>query len=497
MDRALAESSDWSSDLLPVEWRFSHQATQAIQNHRLHLLNRGDAGRIEPTPVEGRVLLRNGRPHVAPHPVFFALADPEFSFGNSQVRVRLAHHLLGLVASTGSERPLDRFWRQVPDVRSTSLSSGPVSAPLPRLEEMDRALLHQRVGGGPPADSPQPGRVDAAIVQVDLTRTGLGQNLLTTPLDEPPLADPRLPDQVRVRVAQTDFFPEMKAVLASWPRHPAPRRALWNLTAALPWPAVPGKPARGPELVVLPEVVLPPGVERLVEDTVRQHRYSILTGRYWVELQRPNAYCGAPQRWFTNEADLVLHLGRRSSRSYRIRKPLPAPVEYSLAKALSDDAVRWRVAAGRTWYCFVHPRWGGFTTGICSDLLDPLPYALMRGRIQHMFFSAFNTDVELYQAMTWTRSYENYANLVLTNHGEVGGSFAWTPRAGHGKKLLGLEGAELFVTADVCIPVHDVIKQQNKGWCEAVRRKADKLQHDTDAAPRWKTPPPAFRKRKK
>ena len=139
----------------------------------------------------------------------------------------------------------------------------------------------------------------------------------------------------------------------------------------------------------------------------------------------------------------------------------------------SGNQVGYHMLPGNRWYRFVHPHWGDFTIAICADLLDPTPWNSLRGEIQHILSSAYNRDVALFREMTWVCAYENYCNLVLTNHGFHGGSFAWTPRSGHDKEVVRLQGARLFLIADVEMPVKSLIKAQRDGVGEAVRRGRD------------------------
>jgi hypothetical protein len=185
-------------------------------------------------------------------------------------------------------------------------------------------------------------------------------------------------------------------------------------------------------------------------------------------------------------------------RLFTVQKPIPAHSEEALAVALTLHDKRkntWRMLPGSRWYRFAHPRWGCFTVAICSDLLDPVPWASLRGQIQHILTCAYNKDVDLYDAMTWVRAYENYTNVVLTNHGEHGGSFAWTPRGQHRKEITRLRGADLYLIADVKLPVMGLVAAQQCGAQESV---AVHVKEWLDGAPKdkkqpdYKAPPPGF-----
>ena len=76
---------------------------------------------------------------------------------------------------------------------------------------------------------------------------------------------------------------------------------------------------------------------------------------------------------------------------------------------------------GHRWYRFVHPQWGDFTTAICADLIDPAPWRALRGELLHLLMVAYNRDVDLFDSLTWVRTYEDYVNVVSVNHGQYGG----------------------------------------------------------------------------
>jgi hypothetical protein len=187
------------------------------------------------------------------------------------------------------------------------------------------------------------------------------------------------------------------------------------------------------------------------------------------------------------------------ARYFLVEKQVPASVERGLALALGEKVVssKWRMLPGRRWYRFVHPEWGDFTVAICSDLLDSSPWVILRSKILHLFMCAYNKDVDLYEALTWVRAYENYVKVASVNHGDIGGSFAWTPRKGGRNELAKLHGGSLLLTADVRLPVKELWEQQVSGGHDAVlRAKEDWLSEHPPKKARFKSPPPDFRPRK-
>ena len=90
------------------------------------------------------------------------------------------------------------------------------------------------------------------------------------------------------------------------------------------------------------------------------------------------------------------------------------------------------------------------------------------------------------------RGYENYVNVASVNHGRYGGSFLWTPRGTHGRELARLRGGELVLTADVRLPVKELLLEQRTGVAKAIDRSATEWQNPKPAATNFKAPPPGF-----
>lgn len=108
---------------------------------------------------------------------------------------------------------------------------------------------------------------------------------------------------------------------------------------------------------------------------------------------------------------------------------------------------------------------------------------------------AFNKDVDLFDSLTWVRAYENYVNVASVNHGRYGGSFLWTPRRTHGRELARLRGGDLVLTADVRLPVKELLWAQRKGVAKAIVQSAWKWQGKKSVPTKFKAPPPGFRRK--
>lgn len=149
---------------------------------------------------------------------------------------------------------------------------------------------------------------------------------------------------------------------------------------------------------------------------------------------------------------------------------------------------------GRQWYRFVHPEWGDFTVAICADLIDAAPWRALRGDLLHLLIVAYNRDVDLFDSLTWVRAYENYVNVASVNHGKYGGSFLWTPKGRPGRELARLRSGELLLTADVRLPIKELLSAQKTGVKKATDDSSRKWRDKTSLPSEFKSPPPGFRR---
>lgn len=296
-----------------------------------------------------------------------------------------------------------------------------------------------------------------------------------------------------------------RSVVTQWPRPRNGLGVLREVARHLPHRSQGDPSSPIPDLTLFPEVFIPNGAARYLAASCRMHGIGMLSGCYWRVLPNVADVGWATHRWFANEALLVEPWDNDDPgcvpRLRRVRKPEPAVSELGLERALcrrsglpDGTPILWHFARGDRAYLFKHRTRGNFSVGICSDLLDPVPWTAMKGRLQHLFFVAHNEDVDTFAAISRTRSYENYCNVVVLNHGYKGGSFAWTPRSRKGKEIARFQGEGLDVVSDIQLPVKPLIEAQRT---QLERSTETSAQGWVDGAgPRrtgWKAPPPTFR----
>ncbi len=354
----------------------------------------------------------------------------------------------------------------------------------------------------------RPERIDIGLSprrDLDIVRTVRPAGELIGPELPPELHidETQIMDVLVARVGQVAAWPNNAHVVRRFPRIPSTMANLMIEQVANVFLA----PAQAvdeaaPQLVVLPELSIPQQEVGSLRDLVRAEGKGAVAGLYWRALKpafRPSRPSTPTQAWLVNEAEVVVPVGRDNGpptvRWFRVRKPVSAHTEDGLARALSKvSGTRWRMLRGNQWFRFVHPNWGDFTVAICADLIESAPWRAFRGELLHLLMVAFNKDVDLFDSLTWVRAYENYVNVVSVNHGRFGGSFLWTPRRTHERELARLRGGHLVLTADVQLPVKELLGAQKAGTAQAIEESAKKWRNEASVETKFKTPPPGFRR---
>ncbi len=354
-----------------------------------------------------------------------------------------------------------------------------------------------------------PERIDVGLdprASLDIVRSISPTGSLSKPglTDELSIKPSNLCEQLLVRVGQTSSWPDKKELLGHFPRITSrtSNAMIEQVCNAFIAPTQVSNRER-PDLIVLPESAIPQQEVTSLRNLVRKENVGAVAGLYWRTVTppfRPSRTSSQSPTFLVNEAELILPIkddrGPTSIRWFRVQKPVPAHIEDGLTKALTGYGKdKWSILRGRRWYRFVHPNWGDFSIAICADLIDSAPWRSLRSELLHVFMVAFNTDVELFDSLTWIRAYENFVNLVSVNHGQYGGSFVWSPKSSHHKELARIRGNDLVVTADVEIPVESLFEEQKSGVKKAIDNAASTWLNQKKQSSTFKSPPPGFRPR--
>lgn len=527
----------------PVTWLLTKQGERLLEARLEQIWSDSTSSPSGEARIRLELSERTADWPMAPHPAFDLVIASGASRGDdADVAWSMLLHFL--VALTGDERWLDRLCAEwgfrIPLDESWNRRA---AAPMPtqvwaHLDAVARHCLNLEGDRAMGQLGELRGLIDhylgtaaATEMRVNLAEFGWDRadvelTLGTGPLDVPmgtgpldgkaaPLAVEDLPPELAVRLAQisssTDWPGYFARFGASGPGG-APRSErqmiMREVTSAF-GEVDPLVIEHGP--VLLPEVSVPQ--EELVElqRLAGRARRAVLAGMLWRPAPmvvrgrsvRGSKSGSSASRFLINEAKLITPVCRPGDprfpifRTFTIRKPVPAVEEYGLCEAVSaKSGVEWRMLRGRTWYRFVHPRWGDFTVAICSDLTDPGPWRSLDGQVLHLFLVSYNKDIELFEQLTWVRAFELHANVVGVNHGYYGGSFVWSPKHDHGKEVARLRGRSLSLLAEVQLPVRSLARHQSMGE-QLARAKSKTGWEGAKGSPRseFKAPRPDFRRR--
>lgn len=504
-------------------------------------------GTWTPLAVTRRLLALGTRWDVRPHAAYFLPVAVAGKRVDPSITRVWSHVLQFLTAAQGDESFLDHIFAAWPapvplEEKWALRADVPVDAPIWRaIDNALRGALANdvqlvRASAGKIVKAAE-GSTDDVVRDFDWDRVDIALSLeggelpvgcipfhMRAPAPTGRLALPsKLPEKINVTIAQLSARPDWKAYRNGFfagapPTIPRETRQAVMAQFAATFASQPsGRTGNEEGPIIFPELALPLEEERAFRAQVLARRRAALTGLHWNVVRfaatgNAHAQPPAPTRYLVNEALLVVPVchpqdpGVLYPREFRIRKPLPTHVEHSLAETLSAPGHHalgstWRMLPGNRWYRFVHPAWGDFTVAICSDIIDPSPWKSLQGQILHLFLVSYNTDVGLYENLTWLRAYESYANVVATNHGHYGGSFAWTPAAGDSKEVARLRGSNLFLVADIRLNVASLASRQVTGVKDAVEdgkaawtEASQSSQGETTRSKRqWKAPPPGYR----
>lgn len=265
------------------------------------------------------------------------------------------------------------------------------------------------------------------------------------------------------------------------------------------------------DLLLFPEWYMPNKFIPKLRSFVRDTGIAIMAGLLPKKIRsmvdtNPVLEKNSP-KFFCNEAVLILPelydtdgpLNPTDVDTFYLRKPVPSNIEAGLARFMSEKTGDdWYFAGDNVWPLFVHPIWGNFTGAICSDILNSSMWDWYSGKLQHLLVAAFNKDIELFDQFTWTRGYELYCNVITSNHGECGGSVAWSPKTGHQKEIFSTHGRDISLTVLLNLPLTS-LKYAQENMLEKKRKSEKERWHQltggdskSDEEIDFKSPPPDF-----
>lgn len=211
-----------------------------------------------------------------------------------------------------------------------------------------------------------------------------------------------------------------------------------------------------PHIIILPELTIPLSKERELQEISVRLGAVIIAGLDFIETEdgtgvKNKAIVTIPNKW------PQLNYNTRSSKIY-FGKTFFSTLEKEYFTSKSKDGI-----PAPDIYIIDADKYGKIGIAICADFFDIERFAIYKGRIQHLIVIAYNKDIKSFYFLAEAISRLVFCNVIICNTGHYGGSIALSPyRQDYKRSIYKHEGAELFSTQVVSLPVEDLIECQNE-----------------------------------
>ena len=213
--------------------------------------------------------------------------------------------------------------------------------------------------------------------------------------------------------------------------------------------------SRRPHFILLPELTL----HRKRLDEIRllaEQTGSIIIGGEDYLHSYPNqvenrALITIPSNWPFGE-------GRSIKKQFYVGKHFPSKGELGLL-----ERHKLKFKPSDKFYILNAGKYGKIGISICADFYDIERYAIYKGRVQHIFVLAYNKDIKSFYFLAEAISRLVYCNVVICNTGFYGGSIVFSLyEEEHKRYIYKHEGATLFTSQIISLPVEDLVKEQER-----------------------------------
>lgn len=209
-----------------------------------------------------------------------------------------------------------------------------------------------------------------------------------------------------------------------------------------------------PDIVILPELTVAGRYEKDIRSLADETGCIIIAGLDFKLIEdevENNAIVAIPYRWPHG-------YGRARRKSFLVGKHFPAREEKNFI-----DSCNKQFKSCDNIYLFDTNDYGNIGLAICADFYDIERFALYKGRIQHLFILAYNKDIKSFNYLCEAISRLVYCNVIICNTGHYGGSVCYSLKEKEYQRYIYRhEGAELFTSQVVKLPVRSFVEEQMK-----------------------------------
>lgn len=236
-----------------------------------------------------------------------------------------------------------------------------------------------------------------------------------------------------------------------------------------------------PEIILIPELHLPPSKVSELKKISKRHNVMIIAGIDFIRNPvhptkiRNRGIIIVPNNWG------MANLSTRYTALY-FGKTYFTYMERAMFGNI--EGTKCYEDPEQNMYVFQSTEFGNFGIMICSDIFDIERMMLYQTRIHHLFIISLNKDLNTYFAMGETLTRLLYCNVVICNTGQYGGSLAISPYEDSNERTIyKYHGQRMFNTQVVNLPVSGLEAAQRFDFANQ-NKKAHNI--------KFKASPPGF-----
>ncbi|PUE65477.1 carbon-nitrogen hydrolase family protein [Arcobacter caeni] len=217
-----------------------------------------------------------------------------------------------------------------------------------------------------------------------------------------------------------------------------------------------------PDIIVMPELTIPNVYQKELRRLAQEMNAVVFAGLDWQVIDTVvmnYSLLVVPNKW--NEEGLKSSL---TTVRY-LGKKFPANAEsLTIKKCAENHKKDYKFISDENIYLIDANPFGKIGFAICADFYDLERYVAYKGKVQHMIILAYNTDTNSFYALAEAISRIVMCSVIICNTGKYGDSLVFSPyKLPHKRMIFRNQGADLFATQVVNLPVKSLCDDQNAG----------------------------------